>query len=94
MSVSTNKAVYVAYRGPWAVETWVRDRLLDIAANELGMDRAELRRKNMVLGAQGDRLPTGVALEGVVSLESLDRALASIGYEAFLAEQKSARRET
>ena len=43
LSVSTNKAVYVAYRGPWAVETWVRERLLDIAANELGMDRLEFR---------------------------------------------------
>ena len=25
----SNKASYVAYRGPWEVETWVRERLLD-----------------------------------------------------------------
>ena len=29
---ASNKATYVAYRGPWAVETWVRERVLDIAA--------------------------------------------------------------
>ena len=34
--VFTNKATYVAYRGPWAVETWVRERLLDRIARELG----------------------------------------------------------
>ena len=33
---ASNKATYVAYRGPWAVETWVRERMLDIAARELG----------------------------------------------------------
>ena len=33
---ATNKPTYVAYRGPWEVETWVRERLLDEAAQELG----------------------------------------------------------
>src|SRR6266540_1058219 len=36
--VSSNKAVYVAYRGPWEMETWTRERLLDIVAHEIGVD--------------------------------------------------------
>lgn len=39
--VSTNKAVYVAYRGPWEMETWVRERLLGIVADELAIDPAQ-----------------------------------------------------
>ncbi len=35
-AVSTNKCVYVAYRGPWEMETWVRERMLDEVAHELG----------------------------------------------------------
>ena len=34
--VASNKGTYVAYRGPWAVETWVRERMLDVIARELG----------------------------------------------------------
>ena len=30
------------------METWVRERLLDVIARELGLDPAEIRRKNMV----------------------------------------------
>ena len=41
--IASNKATYVAYRGPWAVETWVRERLFDVAARELGIGRDEIR---------------------------------------------------
>ena len=30
--VATNKASYVAYRGPWESETFVRERLIDLVA--------------------------------------------------------------
>lgn len=89
--VSTNKAVYVAYRGPWEMETWVRERLIDIVAHELGLDAAEVRRKNMMLGAESDRLITGVTVRGISSRESLDRALDAIGYDEFRREQAAAR---
>ncbi len=36
--VATNKGTYVAYRGPWAMETWVRERMLDVIARELGIE--------------------------------------------------------
>ena len=37
-AVTTNKACYVAYRGPWASETFVRERVLDLIAKDLGLD--------------------------------------------------------
>jgi aerobic carbon-monoxide dehydrogenase large subunit len=89
--VCTNKAPYSAYRGPWAVETWVRERLLDMVAHELGIDPAEVRRRNMVSGDPDDRLITGLSLAGVSSRQSLDRALELVDYEAFRKEQAAAR---
>ncbi|MGI9596318.1 MAG: xanthine dehydrogenase family protein molybdopterin-binding subunit, partial [Acidimicrobiales bacterium] len=46
--VATNKGKYIAYRGPWANETWVRERIIDLAARELGMSPTEIRMKNMI----------------------------------------------
>ena len=37
--VATNKATYVAYRGPWEAETFVRERMLDEIAADVGLDR-------------------------------------------------------
>ncbi|MDG2112768.1 MAG: molybdopterin-dependent oxidoreductase, partial [Actinomycetota bacterium] len=45
--VTTNKGRYLAYRGPWANETWVRERMLDVVARALRVSPAELRLKNM-----------------------------------------------
>jgi aerobic carbon-monoxide dehydrogenase large subunit len=53
--VASNKGAYVAYRGPWAVETWVRERMFDICAGELGISRADIRLRNIV---GPDELPT------------------------------------
>ena len=91
--VSTNKCIYVAYRGPWEMETWTRERLLDIVAHEIGMDAAELRRKNMMLGEPEDRLITGITVKDISSRQSLDRALELIDYETFRKEQEAARAE-
>src|ERR1035438_891399 len=40
-AVVTNKASYIAYRGPWASETFVRERVLDLLAKDLGLDPFE-----------------------------------------------------
>ncbi len=45
-AVITNKASYVAYRGPWASETFVRERVLDLLAKDLGLDPLEIRLRN------------------------------------------------
>ena len=92
-TVRSNKATYVAYRGPWAVETWVRERSLDEVARKLGIDPGELRRHNGVEGAADDRLISGNSLAGVTSKQSLVRALERIGYDEFRKEQEGARAE-
>ncbi|MDA8044738.1 MAG: xanthine dehydrogenase family protein molybdopterin-binding subunit [Actinomycetota bacterium] len=89
--VATNKCVYVAYRGPWAMETWTRERLIDIVARELGLDPVEVRRRNMMSGARGERLLTGPGIEGVTSRQSLDRVLELVGFDTWRREQESAR---
>jgi carbon-monoxide dehydrogenase large subunit len=73
------------------METWVRERLLDVIARELGLDPADIRRKNMVEGKPEDRLITGPSLADVSSRQSLERALELVGYERFRAEQAQAR---
>ena len=46
-AVITNKASYIAYRGPWASETFVRERVLDLLAKDLGLDPLEIRLRNV-----------------------------------------------
>jgi carbon-monoxide dehydrogenase large subunit len=89
--VTTNKCCYVAYRGPWEMETWVRERLLDVIARELGVDPVVIRRKNMVEGNADDHLITGPSLAQVSSRQSLERALELAGYDQLRAEQAEAR---
>lgn len=89
---ATNKGTYVAYRGPWAIETFARERLLDVVARELGLDPAEIRRKNLITRAeQPTKMCTGATLNQVMALETLNAALEGIGYSAFREEQRQAR---
>jgi len=49
----TNKAHFAPYRGAGRPEAvFAMDRLLDVAARELGLDPAELRRRNLVTPAE------------------------------------------
>lgn len=49
----TNKTPSGTYRGPGRFETdFVRERMIDMIARDLGMDKVELRRKNLVADAQ------------------------------------------
>jgi carbon-monoxide dehydrogenase large subunit len=93
--VSSNKATYVAYRGPWAVETWVRERLFDVIARELGISRAEIRLRNIV---GRDMLPTtmvtGPTLDVRMSAKStLERALELADFEHWAEHQAAAREQ-
>jgi aerobic carbon-monoxide dehydrogenase large subunit len=92
---ASNKATYVAYRGPWAVETWVRERVLDIAARELGIGRDEIRLRNII---GPDELPrkmlTGPTLDVRMSARTtLERALAIADLEHWPERQAAARAE-
>ena len=46
--VATNKASYISLRGPWAVETLVRERLMDKIAATVGITPVELRNRNLI----------------------------------------------
>jgi len=90
----TNKATYVAYRGPWAAETFCRERMVDIVAHELGLEPLEVRRRNIAF--QGDKpadMITGRSLIGSTARESLEKAAEVIDVEAFRARQAKAREE-
>jgi carbon-monoxide dehydrogenase large subunit len=91
--LATNKAWNPPYRGPWEIETWARERLMDLIAHRLEIDPAELRRRNLVEGTEEDRMVTGMSLSGITSRESLERALTLAGYGQFREEQQRARAE-
>ncbi len=82
--VATNKGKYVAYRGPWANETWARERMIDVVARALRQSPADIRLKNligpndlpttMITGpALDETLSTRQTLERVVDLLDLDQ---------------------
>jgi aerobic carbon-monoxide dehydrogenase large subunit len=92
---ASNKATYCAYRAPWAAETWVRERLLDVAARELGIGRDEIRLRNMVTP---EELPiamiTGPTLDVRMSARAtLEQALAHAEFDTWPQRQAAARDE-
>ncbi len=90
--VTTNKAPYVAYRGPWAVETWVREGLADIIARELGLDPVEVRRKNILTKEeQPYKNAVGLTIERISARETLERAVELADIPRFREEQKRLR---
>src|SRR5580704_1996753 len=88
----TNKASYVAYRGPWASETFVRERVLDLIAKDLGLDPVEIRLRNLAPRTDPPALMiTGRPLVGVTSKESLERVARLVDVPAFRRRQAEAR---
>jgi aerobic carbon-monoxide dehydrogenase large subunit len=92
--VASNAGTYVAYRGPWAAETFARERVLDRVAAELGLDPVVVRQRNLI---RGDELPrrmvTGPTLEHVTAQETLAEAVRLAELPAFRASQVAARTE-
>src|SRR5689334_21711825 len=88
----TNKASYVAYRGPWASETFVRERILDLIAKDLGLDPVEIRLRNVAPRTDPPTMMiTGRPLVGVTSKESLERVAQLVDLPAFRRRQEQAR---
>jgi carbon-monoxide dehydrogenase large subunit/6-hydroxypseudooxynicotine dehydrogenase subunit gamma len=94
----TNKTPAATYRAPGRFEsTFVRSRLMDAVADRLGLDRIEVRRRNLIATSQ---MPYTIAFDepGVEELELdsgdyallLDKALAAFGWPAL--QQDLARR--
>jgi carbon-monoxide dehydrogenase large subunit len=91
-SIYTNTVGRTAYRGPWQFESLAREVMLDIAARRMGIDPAELRRRNLL---RRDELPypnpNGMTYDNISPLETFEQALAILDYDAFRAEQAAAR---
>src|SRR5215471_14676894 len=82
-AVTTNKASYVAYRGPWASETFVRER---------GLDPLEIRLRNAAPRTDPPvAMITGRPLVGVTTRESLERLAHLVDFPAFRRRQAEAR---
>ncbi len=91
-AVTTNKASYVAYRGPWASETFVRERVLDLLARDLGLDPLEIRLRNVAPRTDPPHvMVTGRPLVGVTTRESLERVAQIADIPAFRRRQAEER---
>jgi aerobic carbon-monoxide dehydrogenase large subunit len=93
--LASNKATYVAYRGPWAAETFVRERMLDVIARELGRSRAGVRRRNLILPEElPARMVTGPTLDVRMSAAAtLDKALEVVDFDGWERTKAAARAE-
>ena len=93
-AVFTNTCGRCSYRGPWLMETVVREQMMDRVAAEIGLDPLEFRRRNVV---RDQDLPyttaAGMVYSEVSIAGSLEQAVEMIGYEQFRKEQAEARAE-
>jgi aerobic carbon-monoxide dehydrogenase large subunit len=96
----TNKTPCGTYRGPGRYEaTFARERLLDAAADELGIDRLALRRRNLLgqhdLPHRRDLPVLGhpVEVDGGDFAGLLDAALERSGYDDWVREAAAARED-
>lgn len=93
-AVFSNKATYVAYRGPWATGDFLRERFLDVVARELGLDPLDVRRRNYVIRDEPPlAMLNGRPYVGVTTRESVDQAAELIDWEGFRKRQTAARQE-
>jgi aerobic carbon-monoxide dehydrogenase large subunit len=92
IGVTTNKASYIAYRGPWAAETFVRERALNLIAQDLGLDPFEIRLRNIAPRTDPPfMMVTGRPLVGVTARESLERVAQLVDLPAFRRRQAAER---
>ena len=93
VGVYTNTTPTGAYRGAGRPEaTFIIERVMDEAAAQLGLDPAEIRRRNFVPpGAFPYRAPTGIVLDSGDYERGLAECLRLLDYEAARREQAAAR---
>jgi aerobic carbon-monoxide dehydrogenase large subunit len=91
----TNKIATDAYRGAGRPEAcFIAERVMDVVARELGLDPAEVRRKNFI---PKDSFPAttaaGLVYDSGDYAQALDKALAMVDYQKLRAEQEAARKQ-
>jgi carbon-monoxide dehydrogenase large subunit len=91
VGVLTNKVPTDPYRGAGRPEaTHLVERMVDLFAREIGMDPAEVRRKNFITEFPHTN-PFGLVYDSGNYAGALDKALQIAGYEQFRREQEAAR---
>ncbi|MER3489541.1 MAG: xanthine dehydrogenase family protein molybdopterin-binding subunit [Meiothermus sp.] len=94
VSVYTHATPTGAYRGAGRPEaTYYLERLVDMAARELGLDPAELRLKNLIRGPFPYKTLTGAKYDSGAYPETLRHLLELADYPALRAFQARARAE-
>jgi carbon-monoxide dehydrogenase large subunit len=99
--VRTNKPAVIPVRGAgYPQGTFAMERLLDLVADKLGIDRAEVRRRNLI---PPERMPYPVGLINRAGLPVVydsgdyaacqEKGLAAADYAGFPARQAAARRQ-
>ncbi len=88
----SNTVPIAPYRGAGRPEaTLVLERLLDMAAADMGIDRVELRRRNMITrAALPYRTASGLTYDSGDFFDNLDRALALSDWDGFETRRKDA----
>ena len=93
--VFTNKNVTCQYRAvghPIAVA--ITENIVDLAADKLGMDPAEFRRRNLIADdAYPYTFPSGIKFEKLSHHQTLDKLLALMDYKKLRAEQAALRKK-
>ncbi len=95
-AVFTNKPIVTPYRGAGRQHgVFVMERLLDLAARELELDRVEIRRRNLI-PAEAFPYDNKIIFQDFAPLvydsgnypEALERACSKIDYEKFIREEQ------
>jgi carbon-monoxide dehydrogenase large subunit len=90
----TNTCGRCSYRGPWMIETVVREQMMDTVARQLGIDPLELRRRNVI---RSEDLPyttaTGFVYDSISADQTLEQAGDMLGYSALRRQQDERRRQ-
>jgi carbon-monoxide dehydrogenase large subunit len=93
-AVFTNTVPVDAYRGAGRPEaTFLLERIVDLAADELGMDPAELRRRNFIpANAFPYQTPVALQYDSGDYQSTLELALKAAGYSEFESRRQEAAR--
>ena len=95
LAVATTKTTSSVYRGVGLpAAQYTMEHILDLAASKLGIDPADIRRKNIMCKADFPCVSaTGLDYDSATPLESLEMALKMVGYDKFRKEQVEARKK-
>jgi carbon-monoxide dehydrogenase large subunit len=88
----TNTCGRTAYRGPWLMESFAREQIVDRAARQLGIDPLDLRRRNIIQTTDLPyQPPNAIAYDVLSAAETLEQAATMVDYAGWRRRQEVAR---